>query len=114
MTALERYYQPFQFEEGKENSEFQIIEILEDNEYKYGFEYNKKCIVAEWLYKKNLKTNRTCLLYTSRSREIISIIRWIIWIIISSCLVVAPICRKQATRMEPWHLQPGYLRMTRV
>ena len=44
MTALERYYQPFQFEEGKENSEFQIIEILEDNEYKYGFEYNKKCI----------------------------------------------------------------------
>ena len=52
MTALERYYQPFQFEEGKENSEFQIIEILEDNEYKYGFEYNKKCIVAEWLYKK--------------------------------------------------------------
>ena len=50
----------------------------------------------------------------SRSREIISIIRWIIWIIISSCLVVAPICRKQAIRMEPWHLQPGYLRMTRV
>ena len=59
MTALERYYQPFQFEEGKENSEFQIIEILEDNEYKYGFEYNKKCIVAEWLYKKNLKDRKS-------------------------------------------------------
>lgn len=42
MTALERYYQPFQFEEGRENSEFQIVEIIEDNEFKYGFEYNKK------------------------------------------------------------------------
>ena len=50
----------------------------------------------------------------AENTEIISIIRWIIWIIISSCLVVAAICRRQATRMEPWHLQPGYLRMTRV
>lgn len=70
MTALERYYQPFQFEEGKENSEFQIIEILEDNEYKYGFEYNKKCIVAEWLYKKNLKTNRTVTIFERSSEKV--------------------------------------------
>lgn len=58
-TALEKYYQPFSFVKKKENSEFQIIEILGDFEYKYGFEYNSEYIAAEWLYRKNLKTNRT-------------------------------------------------------
>ena len=70
MTALERYYQPFQFEEGRENSEFQIVEIIEDNEFKYGFEYNKKSIVAEWLYKKNLTTNRTVTIFERSSEKV--------------------------------------------
>ena len=52
MTALERYYQPFQFEEGKENSEFQIIEILEDNEYKYGFDITKNVLLQNGYTKK--------------------------------------------------------------
>lgn len=59
MTAIERYYEPFKFEEKMDNSEFQIIDIIGDYEYKYGFEYNEKYIVTEWLYRKNLKTKRT-------------------------------------------------------
>lgn len=59
MTAIESCYEPFKFEEKMDNSEFQIIEIIGNYEYKYGFEYNNKCIVAEWLYRKNLKTKRT-------------------------------------------------------
>ena len=59
MIAIEEYYEPFKFEEEKTNSEFQIIEIVDDYEYKYGFEYNEKQIVSEWMYRKNLKTKRT-------------------------------------------------------
>ena len=62
-TALEKYYSPFFFEENKGNSEFQIIMILDEFEYKYGFEYNAECIVTEWLYRKNLKTNRTATIF---------------------------------------------------
>lgn len=61
-TAIEQFYVPFSFEENEENSEFQIILILGDFEYKYGFEYNKKCIVTEWLYRKKLETNRTSII----------------------------------------------------
>ena len=62
MTAIERYYEPFKFEEKMENSEFQIILILD------GFEYNEKNIVTEWLYAKSLKTNRTIPIF-ERSME---------------------------------------------
>lgn len=64
-TAIKKYYEPFAFdsESKKENSEFQIIKILGDNEYRYGFEYNDECIVTEWLYRKNLKTNRTIIIF---------------------------------------------------
>lgn len=61
--AIERFYVPFCFEEEEKNSEFQIIEILDEFEYKYGFEYNADCIVTEWLYRKNLKTNRTSTIF---------------------------------------------------
>lgn len=70
MTAIERYYEPFKFENKKENSEFQIIEIIGDSEYKYGFEYNDKCIVMEWLYRKNLKTNRTSSVFERTSEKV--------------------------------------------
>lgn len=62
-TAIEKYYIPFSFEDNKENSEFQIVEVLDDFEYSYGFEYNADCIVSEWLYRKNLKTNRKTTIF---------------------------------------------------
>ena len=57
--AIKKYYQPYSFDQDKENSEFQIIIIVRDFEYKYGFEYNDKEIFSEWMYKKSFETNRT-------------------------------------------------------
>lgn len=62
-TAVKKYYIPFLFEENTENSEFQIVEILDDFEYRYGFEYNADCIVSEWLYRKSLETNRKTIIF---------------------------------------------------
>lgn len=62
-TAISHFYQPFSFEAKHENSEFQIVEILGNYEYRYGFEYNANCIVTEWLYRKNLETNRTMTVF---------------------------------------------------
>ena len=39
-SAIEKYYYPFMFENKMEDSEFQIVEILGDYEYCYGFAYN--------------------------------------------------------------------------
>lgn len=69
-TAIEEYYMPFSFEERKENSEFQIIIILGYSEYRYGFEYNAEYIAAEWLYKKNLSTNRTSVIFERTKEEV--------------------------------------------
>lgn len=62
-SAIEKYYVPFKFESDKKNSEFQVIEIIGDYEYKYGFEYNDRCIVTEWLYRKNLVSKRTVIIF---------------------------------------------------
>lgn len=62
-TAIEKYYIPFSFEEKKENSEFQVVEIIGGFEYCYGFEYNADCIVSEWMYRKNLKTKRKSIIF---------------------------------------------------
>ena len=59
MDRFGRDRAPFSFEKTEENSEFQIVEIYGGYEYKYGFEYNAECIVTEWMYRKNLETNRT-------------------------------------------------------
>lgn len=69
--AIEKYYYPFMFDEKNENSEFQIVEILGDFEYCYGFEYNADFIASEWLYRKNLNTNRRVMIF-ERTRELIS------------------------------------------
>lgn len=69
-TAIAKYYKPFSFEKNKENSEFQTIEMLGDNEYRYGFEYNDECIVAEWLYRKNTKTNRTSIIFERKPHSV--------------------------------------------
>lgn len=60
--AIEEYYFPFSFEQEDENSEFEIIEIIDDYEYKYGFEYNAEQIVSEWMYRKNIQTNRNSVI----------------------------------------------------
>ncbi len=62
-SVLQECYVPFSFEDRQENSEFQIVEIVNDYEYRYGFEYNADCIVTEWCYRKNLKTNRTVIIF---------------------------------------------------
>lgn len=62
-TALKKYYVPFLFEDNDENSEFQVVNIIGNYEYRYGFEYNSECIVTEWLYRKNLETNRTTIIF---------------------------------------------------
>lgn len=67
-AAIETYYNPFSFDNNKENSEFEITVILEDFECRYGFEYNNEYIATEWLYKKNLKTNKTSIIF-ERNRE---------------------------------------------
>lgn len=69
-SAIERYYHPFCFDGEFGNSEFQIVEILGEYEYKYGFEYNAECIVSEWLYRKNLKTNRTSIILERTSESV--------------------------------------------
>lgn len=69
-TVIEECYAPFSFENNEENSEFQIIEILGDFEYKYGFEYNAECIVAEWLYRKKLSTNRTVTIFERTTEKV--------------------------------------------
>lgn len=62
-TAISHYYVPFLFEENYDNSEFQIVIIEGEYEYRYGFEYNAECIVMEWLYRKSLKTNRKATIF---------------------------------------------------
>ena len=63
LTAIRKFYLPFLLSEEKTNSEFEIVDIIDDAEYRYGFEYNDGCIVEEWLYKKNLKTSRTAVIF---------------------------------------------------
>lgn len=60
--AIDKYYNPYSFEDKHDNSEYQIIEIINGVEYKYGFEYNDKRVVTEWLYLKKLSTNRTSII----------------------------------------------------
>ncbi len=71
-TVIKKYYKPFLFDEEKnEDSEFEVVEILDGFEYRYGFEYNANSIEAEWLYGKNLKTNKRSTIF-ERSRSEIS------------------------------------------
>lgn len=70
LTAIKAFYQPFSFEGAEENSEFQIVQILGDFEYKYGFEYNSDCIVTEWLYRKNLQTKRNSTIFERTTEKV--------------------------------------------
>ena len=52
---IHKYYKPFQFDKESNNTEFEVVLLIEGLEYKYGFEYNQKEIVAEWLYEIDTK-----------------------------------------------------------
>lgn len=71
-NAISKYYNPFSFEEQEENSEFEIIVLAGNHEYKYGFEYNDECIVSEWMYRKSLTTNRTAIIL-ERSGDLVGL-----------------------------------------
>lgn len=56
--VLEQCYRPFAFEGEHGNSEYQIVLSDDEAEYRYGFEFNSKQIVSEWLYKRDYAVNR--------------------------------------------------------
>ena len=70
LTALKKYYVPYAFEDTHDNSEFQIIFIVDNFEYRYGFEYNDQCVVTEWLYRKNENTKRTTTIFERTTNEV--------------------------------------------
>lgn len=68
--AISKYYVPFLFGDESGNSEFQMIMILGKYEYRYGFEYNPEAIEMEWLYRKNLETNRNTIIF-ERTKDMV-------------------------------------------
>ena len=70
MTAIDEYYFPFSFDNDEEDSEFEIVEIIGQYEYRYGFEYNDTMIVSEWMYRKNLQTNRRSIIIERTAQEV--------------------------------------------
>ncbi|HEY5556083.1 ATP-binding protein [Acetobacterium sp.] len=59
-SILEKYYHPFLFsgDDCDLTSEFEGVYLMDGSEYKYGFIYNHKEILYEWLYKKKISTGR--------------------------------------------------------
>ncbi len=47
---IHKYFRPFQFDSEQNNTELEIVLMINGSEYKYGFEYNSSQIVTEWLY----------------------------------------------------------------
>lgn len=68
--AISKYYMPFEFDKEERNTEFEIVEIVNEYEYKYGFEYNQERIVSEWMYRKNIFTNRNVSVFERDNDEI--------------------------------------------
>ena len=68
--AIRKFYMPFLFEDKPENSEYQIVVIYGNYEYRYGFEFNDKRIAAEWLYRKNLESNRTAIIFERAAEKV--------------------------------------------
>lgn len=70
-TTISKYYFPFLLQNTDENSEYQIIEIIDGFEYRYGFEYNSDCIVMEWLYRKNISTSRVTTIFERTTHSVV-------------------------------------------
>jgi AAA15 family ATPase/GTPase len=69
-TTLQEYFVPFLLDSVYENSEFQIVMIKGDYEYRYGFSYNATWIASEWLYRKNLNTKRTSVIFERTTKKV--------------------------------------------
>ncbi len=69
-SVLEQYSMPFSFEENVGNSEFEMVQVINNDEYRYGFEYNSEVIVMEWLYKKNLDTSRKTIIFERTTHNV--------------------------------------------
>ncbi len=69
-SVISQYYVPFLFDGENRCSEFEVVEIVGDYEYRYGFEYNDELILSEWMYRKNLKTNRNVVIVERVGSEI--------------------------------------------
>lgn len=69
-NILEKYFNPFAFENNEENSEFQIVLNVGNIEYTYGFEFNPEEIVGEWMYKRDFNTNRKSILLERNYQDI--------------------------------------------
>lgn len=67
---IEECYFPYSFSTNFEPTEFEVVCIEKGDEFKYGFQYDSNHIVAEWLYKKNPKTNRYNILIERSSEGI--------------------------------------------
>lgn len=62
--AIKEFYMQFSFDANADNSEFQIIEILGDYEYKYGFEYNAETLTLSFFNKLKLQTDIFRVVYS--------------------------------------------------
>lgn len=69
-SILRKYYQPYAFCKEKEDTEFELIFIIGDKEYQYGYCYNDQCINYEWLYQTSLETNRKKIIFERNSDNI--------------------------------------------
>ena len=69
-VAIDENFYPFEFDGNKDNSEFEIVELIDEFEYRYGFEYNRNAIVSEWMYRKNLETNRQITIVERMGTEV--------------------------------------------
>lgn len=56
--AVFRYYFPYAYEKKQQDTEFQLIQLIDGFEYKYGFSYHEKGITAEWMYRRDLESGR--------------------------------------------------------
>lgn len=68
--VLKKYYQPYAFCKEKEDTEFELIFIIGDKEYQYGYCYNDQYINYEWLYQTSLETNRKKIIFERSSDNI--------------------------------------------
>lgn len=62
-NVLEICYNPFALENDIEPSEYQIVLCDSAAEYRYGFEFNDKKIISEWLYKREFESNRKSIIF---------------------------------------------------
>lgn len=69
-STISKCYMPFAFDNEDRNTEFEIVELLGEYEYRYGFEYNADYIVSEWMYRKSISTNRTSTILERNEEKI--------------------------------------------